>query len=179
MFKIKVLAKLILIVLLILSFYAMPYGFYPAKRMASFILFILIAFIDGTSAKYFSFIIAFFGALLYNPFHAWGFTGPIWDNIERWLIAIVNIWLLFDIHKFLNGSSKPQSKLLKYLKWNEDIGMYEVFDGSYKYEISKDLIDNLHDYMESSRIALIGDWYNKLSQEERKKVRKYSKFVGR
>lgn len=178
MIKIKILAKVILIVLLILCFYPMPYAYYPAQRMASFILFVLIAYIDGTSTNYISFVIALFGALLFNPFIKPGFTGPTWDNVDRWLIGIINVWVLIDVYKVLNisGGKNANTRILRYLKLNDITGKYEVYDGGYKYEISPDLIEDLHVYMHQSRIGLLGDWYNRLTKEEKEKVRKTLRF---
>ncbi len=181
MFKLKVLAKIILITLFIICFYGMPFSYYQNQRFISFLLFLFIAIADGLAANYISFVIGVFGVILFNPFYLPGFNGATWDTVERWLIGVVNVWVLADIYFYINkGKTKTQKKarVLKYLKLNENTGMYEVYDGGYKYEISPELIEDLHIYMHHSRIGLIGDWYMKLSREERPKVRKLVKVKG-
>lgn len=171
MLKLKIITKLLLIGMLILSLFVIPSKFIQIQKLVFFLLFLIIALIDGLSFNYFSFLISAVGTFLFNPVYSPEFSDSSFNYINLWLVGIVNVWILIDVYLlFKKSNTKPG--LSQQPRLNENTRMYEIFDGSFKYEISPDMIIDLQGYMNNCQIGLIDDWYRRLTNEKRKKVSK-------
>ncbi len=171
MLKLKIIIKILLMLSLIASLFFLPSFSIQIKTLVFFSLFLVIALIDGLSFNYLSFLISALGTLLFNPIYSLDFSSTSMYYIQLWLIGIINVWVLVDVWMLFKESNK-NSAMPERTVLNENTRMYEVYDGSFKYEISPDLIVDLQGYMHTCKIGLVDDWYRRLNNEKRKKVAK-------
>lgn len=154
----------------------MPAAFYPFHAISVFVLFFLLIIMDSLAFNYLSFIIGCIGAILFNPVFPLDFSFTTLTYIEKCFAVIVNLWMLHDIDSFIIlPVMKPY--FWKKISLNSNTDLYEIKDGSFKYELNQDLVKNYSDYMNQSSIGLMEDWLSKLNAEDRKKVKRKSVFI--
>lgn len=90
-----VILKIILVVLLLLCLFSMPYGFYQLVRFISFIGFGILAYYSNKEGKQTEMIIYGVLALLFQPFLKIALGRELWNIVD----VIVGIGLLVSIVK--------------------------------------------------------------------------------
>ncbi|UEG49393.1 hypothetical protein LK994_12195 [Ferruginibacter lapsinanis] len=175
-FRISVILKVVQIILFKIALTeGVGYTFYPKQRMASFIIFTLLIITAGRDNKYFSFLIALLGAIIFNPFYSTEFNGNGFDLIEWVFIAVIMLWIFTDYYYRYRIMPKGKA-ILRALRMDKKTKMYRVADASVVYEIDPSIIMNLKEYLKKSNIGTIGSWYYKLAPEDKNKVKRASKY---
>ena len=80
--KNNLLVKIVLIVILSLCLFDMPYGYYQFVRIASFLGFGLFAYIEYQDKKYYTFLIYIIGVILFNPIEKINLGRDLWQIID-------------------------------------------------------------------------------------------------
>jgi hypothetical protein len=169
MIKLKILVQIFLIFFLIQRLFIIQSEFVQIENASLFFLFIAFAFVEGINFDYISFLITISGAVLYNFVYPLEISDTTFRNIEKILIVIMNIWLIMTFYSFFKKTNRNISGDYNF---NENTQKFVVIDGSFKYEISPDLIGNLKEYMQKSEIGIIDIWYRLLNNEEKQKVKR-------
>lgn len=171
--KLEIGVKALILVLMVLCFYHMPYEYYVFQRRISFVLFLMLLVTDSFLGKYLSLPISLFCVVLFNPFLKFGLTGYMYDRIEMILILLINIWIIIDIRRLFFYPKKKKSAIIKrHFHFDNELGVYVIYNSGYVYEVKPNLIDHLKNYLEEKYHRTIYDWHCRLNEEQKQFVRK-------
>jgi hypothetical protein len=70
---------------------------YDLMKMASFVGFVLVGYIEFKEYKFVSFVLAVVGAFLLNPYLEMPFQADTWNTIYLILVIILIIWCVVDL----------------------------------------------------------------------------------
>lgn len=178
-FKITVVVKILLIILFRIALTeGVDFSFYPKQRVATFVLFTILCITVGRDNKYFSFLVALLGAIIFNPFYNTEFNGNGFDLIEWVFVGVLMIWLFLDFYYRYRIRVRAKSGIVKALKKDRQTGKYRVVEASVIYEIDSSLVKELKEYLKRSNIGSMSNWYAKLPQENKGSVTRISRYGG-
>lgn len=83
--------------LLLACLLKMPYGFYQFVRIAGFILFSWLAYIEYNEHKFFIAIMCACIAILLNPIFKIYFTRDLWNKIDLIIATALTVWIIIDL----------------------------------------------------------------------------------
>lgn len=94
---IEVVLSSILILVLLLCLFKMPYGYYQFVRIVSFALFGYLAYVEWKRKKIVLFLVFLVSCLLFNPFKTVALGREIWQIVDVVLSIILAINLFVNL----------------------------------------------------------------------------------
>jgi hypothetical protein len=114
--------KIILIGLLLSKMYFYPHS-HSYHRFINDIFFgicLVEVYLSWQSVNYVGAAVAFFCALIFNPFFKWGFNLAIWHLINYSFSSFLLIWIVFDVIFYI-GDVKFRQKFKQHIGFFDKI----------------------------------------------------------
>ena len=102
--SIKYIIKIVIIALLIGCLFKVPYAYFTITRVLVCVGFYFLAFKDEEESNRQS--ILGFGILLFQPIFKIPFGRFVWNVIDVVVAALMLIWIVIDLIKYLDGKRK-------------------------------------------------------------------------
>ena len=99
----KLAIQVIILLMMIFCLFHMPYNYYQITKFAAFVGFIAIAYFDYKDKFFYTIPISLAGAILFNPLFKMTFKRPVWQEIDKWVIGVLLVWIFFELIIWLSG----------------------------------------------------------------------------
>lgn len=144
-------------------------------EVVTFIFLIIVTGTDILTEQFISSLVTLISAVIFNPFYKFDLTinsKEIFLTVTLIILTIISLTNFYQSFLKNTSSHKRKKRKTKKLIFDEKIGSYLVASSGFIYEIPPDMVDDLHHYLDKSKLRSVQDWHFKLPANLQQKVKK-------